>query len=117
MLNLDHYDEVISQIYEAALVPAHWDVALTTMINLFGPREWGAALVLWERIDPPMGRFIGAAGVNELARPAYLAYFAGQQDWSVRGHDMPIGRVFHSDEVIPRDEFRETPFYQNFLKP
>jgi DNA-binding CsgD family transcriptional regulator len=117
MVNLDKYDLIVSQIYEAALVPAQWDIALTSMINLFGPREWEAAMIVWERIDPPMGRFIGAAGLHELARPAYLTYFAGQQDWSIRGHEMPVGRVFHSDEVVPRDEFRETSFFQNFLKP
>jgi DNA-binding CsgD family transcriptional regulator len=117
MLDLDNYDRVVSQIYEAALVPSHWDIALTSMINLFGPREWEAALVLWERIDPPMGRFIGAAGVHELARPSYLAHFAGQQDWSVRGHNVPIGHVFHSDDIVPRAEFRETSFYRDFLQP
>jgi DNA-binding CsgD family transcriptional regulator len=117
MLNLSDYDRVVSQIYEAALVPAHWDIALTSLINLFGPREWEVAMVLWERLDPPMGRFIGAAGVHDLARSSYLDYFAGQQEWSRRGHEMPIGRVAHSDELIPRDEFRETPFYQHFLQP
>lgn len=117
MLELGAYDLVVSLIYEAALVPAQWDVALTSMISLFAQPGWGSAMVLWERIDPPMGRFIGSAGVNELARHAYLGSFAGQQDWSVRGHDMPIGRVFHSDEIVPRDEFRTTPFCQNFLQP
>ncbi|MGL5839563.1 MAG: helix-turn-helix transcriptional regulator [Sphingorhabdus sp.] len=117
MLNLNDYDKVVSQIYEAALVPAYWDVALTSMINLFGPREWETAMVVWERIDPPMGRFIGAAGVHELARPAYLTYFAGQSVWSVRGHDVPVGHVFHTDDLISREELRATSFYQNYLKP
>jgi DNA-binding CsgD family transcriptional regulator len=117
MLNLSDYDRVVSQIYDAALVPAQWDIALTSMISLFGPREWEVAMVLWERIDPPMGRFIGAAGVHDLARTAYLDFFAGQQDWSRRGHEMPVGCVYHTDEIISRDAFRETPFYQNFLKP
>jgi DNA-binding CsgD family transcriptional regulator len=117
MLNLSDYDRVVSQIYEAALVPAQWDIALTSMINLFGPREWEVAMVLWERIDPPMGRFIGAAGVHDLARTAYLDFFAGQQEWSRLGHEMPVGGVFHTDELISRDAFRGTPFYQHFLKP
>lgn len=117
MLDISAYDRVVSLIYESALVPAQWDIALTSMISFFGQPGWGSAMVLWERIDPPMGRFIGAAGVHDLARHAYLGSFAGQQDWSVRGHDMPIGRVFHSDEIVPREQFRGTPFCQNFLQP
>jgi DNA-binding CsgD family transcriptional regulator len=117
MLSLSNYDRVVSQIYEAALVPAQWDIALTSLINLFGPREWEVAMILWERLDPPAGRFIGAAGVHQLARDAYLGHFAGRQEWSRRGHDMRAGRVAHSDELIPREEFRETPFYRHYLEP
>jgi DNA-binding CsgD family transcriptional regulator len=117
MLDLGNYDRVVSQIYEAALVPSQWDIALTSMINLFGPREWEVAMVVWERLDPPAGRFIGTAGVHEMARTAYLDYFAGRQPWSIRGHDLPLGRVVHSDELIGREEFRSTPFYNHFLKP
>lgn len=117
MLDLGNYDRVVSQIYEAALVPTQWDIALTSMINLFGPREWEVAMVVWERLDPPAGRFIGAAGVHELARSSYLEYFAGRQEWSIRGHDLPLGSVVHSDQLIDRSEFRETPFYKHFLQP
>jgi DNA-binding CsgD family transcriptional regulator len=117
MLDLSAYDRVVSQIYEAALVPAQWDIALTSMINLFGPREWEVAMVVWERLDPPMGRFIGAAGVNDLARTSYLSHFAGQHEWTRRGHDMPLGSVAHSDQLIERQAFRETAFYRHFLKP
>jgi hypothetical protein len=117
MLDLGKYDRVVTQIYEAALEPAQWDIALTSMINLFGPHEWEVAMVLWERIDPPSGRFIGAAGVNDLARSAYLQYFAGKNEWSRLGHEMAIGRVVHSDDLIRRDTFRETAFCQHFLQP
>lgn len=117
MLNLSNYDRVVSQIYEAALVPAHWDIALTTLIDLFAPREWHVAFVVWERLDPPAGRFIGSAGVHPLAQEAYLQYFAGRHEWSIRGHEMPLGQVVLSDELIARDAFKQTKFYRNFLGP
>lgn len=117
MLDLGDYDRVVSQIYEAALVPSQWDIALTSLINLFGPREWEVAMVVWERVDPPMGRFIGAAGVHDLARSSYIDYFAGRHDWSLRGRELPMGKVVHSDELIDRAEFRETAFYKHFLEP
>jgi DNA-binding CsgD family transcriptional regulator len=117
MLNISDYDRVVSHIYEAALVPAHWDIALTAMIDLFAPREWHVAFVVWERLDPPAGRFIGSAGVHPLAQDAYLQYFAGRHEWSIRGHDMPLGKLVLTDELIEREAFKETPFYKNFLGP
>ena len=117
MVSLCAYDQVVSEIYEAALVPANWDVALTSLVNLFGPREWEVAMLLWERLDPPMGRFIGAAGLNPLAHDSYLAVFAGRHEWTVRSHDMKLGAVTHSDELIARDHFRETAFYKHYVGP
>jgi DNA-binding CsgD family transcriptional regulator len=117
MLNLSDYDRVVSQIYEAALVPAHWDIALTSLIDVFAPREWHVAFVVWERLEPPKGRFIGSTGVHPLARDAYLQNFAGRQEWSIRGHKLQLGKVVHSDELIERNAFRETEFYKNFLGP
>lgn len=117
MLNLGNYDRVVSQIYEAALVPAHWDIALTSMIDLFAPREWHVAFVVWERLDPPMGRFIGSAGVHPLAQDAYLQHFAGRHEWCIRGHDMRLGDVVLSDQLIDRNDFKETKFYRHFLGP
>jgi PAS domain-containing protein len=117
MLNLNDYDKVVSHIYEAALVPAQWDIALTSMIDLFAPREWHVAFVVWERLQPATGRLIGSTGVHPLARDAYVQNFAGRQEWSVRGHDMPLGRVIYSDELIDPQDFRQTNFYKHFLGP
>jgi DNA-binding CsgD family transcriptional regulator len=117
MLNISNYDRVVSHIYEAALVPAHWDIALTSLIDLFAPREWHVAFVVWERLDPATGRFIGSAGVHPLAQEAYLQHFAGRHEWSIRGHDLPLGQVVLTDELIARDDFKQTSFYTNFLGP
>ncbi len=117
MLNLSDYDRVVSQIYEAALVPAQWDIALTSMIDRFAPREWHVAFVVWERLEPAAGRFIGSAGVHPLAQDAYLQHFAGRHEWSIRGHRLPLGKVVLSDELIDRNEFKQSQFYKHFLGP
>ncbi|MBL0924889.1 MAG: helix-turn-helix transcriptional regulator [Sphingomonadaceae bacterium] len=109
------YDAVLSDIYEAALVPAHWDVALSSLINHFSPPRWDVAMLVWERLHPATGRFIGAAGVSDFARAGYIAMFAGRQPWSVNGHALPVGQVVHSDEIVPRDIFKRHDFYTNFL--
>lgn len=109
------YDAVISDIYEAALVPAHWDVALTSLISHFSPPRWDVAMLVWERLEPATGRFIGAAGVNEFARSGYIAMFAGRQPWSIQGHALPVGVVVHSDQIVSRNAFKQHDFYRHFL--
>ena len=106
MLNLHDYDRVVSQVYEAALVPAHWDIALTSLIDLFAPPEWHIAFVVWERLEPAAGRFIGSAGVHPLALDAYAKHFAGRQEWSIRGHQLKSGQVVLTDDLIALDADR-----------
>lgn len=109
------YDAVISDVYEAALSPAHWDVALTSLISHFSPPRWDVAMLVWERLHPATGRFIGAAGVNDFARSGYIAMFAGRQAWSIAGHALPVGTVVNSDEIVPRETFKQDEFYKSFL--
>lgn len=109
------YDAVISDIYDAALSPVHWDVALTSLISHFSPPRWDVAMLVWERLQPATGRFIGAAGVNDFARAGYITMFAGRQAWSMAGHALPVGQVVHSDEIVARERFKQDEFYKSFL--
>ena len=111
----EDFNAVVSDIYEASLSPAHWDLALTGLVNRFGRDRWDVAMLVWERTEPGGGRFIAATGVHEMARAAYLQLFAGRNLWSVRGHHLPIGTVTHSDQIVARAEFLESAFYREFL--
>ncbi len=114
-ISLADYDAVVSDIYDAALSPAHWEVALTNLVSRFGRDRWDIAMLLWERVSPPAGRFVGWSGVHDMARQGYVHGFAGNNAWSVRGHDLAVGSVVHSDLLIERDIFRESNFYRQFL--
>ncbi len=115
-IGIADYDSVVSGIYDAALSPGLWDVALTNLVNRFGHDRWDIAMLLWERLSPPAGRFLGASGVHVMARQGYVHAFAGVHSWSVRGHALPVGAVVHSDRLIPREEFHQTAFYTDFLR-
>ena len=115
LLDTADFSAVVADIYEASLSPAHWDLALTGLINRFGTPRWDVAMLVWERVSPGGGRFLAAPGVHEMARAGYIQMFAGRNEWSVRGHTMPIGSVTHSDRLIDRQDFLATPFFQNFL--
>jgi DNA-binding CsgD family transcriptional regulator len=114
-ISIADYDAVISDIYDAALSPAHWEVALTNLVSRFGQDRWDIAMLLWERTAPPAGRFVGWSGVHEIARQGYVNGFAGSNSWSVQGHQLPVGSVVHSDQLVDRTEFRKSPFFKQFL--
>lgn len=114
-IDIADYDAVVADIYESAISPAHWDVALTGLVSRFGRDRWDIGMLMWERLDPPGGRFLGASGVHEVARTGYLQLFAGRNDWSVRGHDLPVGTVLHSDKLVERRDFRTTAFFREYL--
>ncbi|MFN3515761.1 MAG: helix-turn-helix transcriptional regulator [Novosphingobium sp.] len=115
-LTIDQFDQAVADIYEAALDPGHWDVAMGSIVNRPGPTGWDVAFLLWERLNPPSGRFVGAFGVNEFARTVYVQSFAGRQVWSVLAHGLPVGTTVHSDALIPREEFKTSDLYQRFLR-
>lgn len=115
LIDTADFSAVVADIYEASLSPAHWDLALTGLVSRFGSPRWDVAMLVWERVSPGGGRFLAAPGVHEMARAGYIHMFAGRNEWSVRGHTMPIGSVTHSDQLIDRKEFLATPFFQNFL--
>lgn len=114
-IDLAAYDAVVSDIYDAALAPGHWDLALTHLVSRFGGDRWDVAMLLWERVSPPAGRFLGASGVHSAAQQGYVHVFAGANEWSVRGHRRSVGSVFHSDELIEREAFRKSPFFTDYL--
>ncbi len=115
MVSLSAYDSVIHEIYEAALVPARWGSALTQMIARFAPRDWEVAFLLWERHDPPSGRFLGSAGVNAMAHDIYVQSFAGRNDWSQSSRKLRVGETAHTDELIKREQFCKSVMYREFL--
>lgn len=114
-IDLADYDAVVSDIYESALAPAHWEIALTNLVNRFGGDRWDIAMLVWERLAPPTGRFVGQTGVHLMAQQGYVHSFAGNNEWSVRGHDLAVGTVVHSDLLVDRDAFVTGRFYREFL--
>lgn len=114
-IDIADYDAVVSDIYDAAFSPVHWDVALTNMISRFGRDRWDTAMLVWERLSPPGGRFVGASGVHAMARQGYVHSFAGNNEWSINGHELPVGTVLHSDRLIERTAFRQGAFFRDYL--
>jgi DNA-binding CsgD family transcriptional regulator len=107
--------DLIGDIYECAIDPTLWDDTIARIVSLLSPADWDVAILLWESVAPPTGRFIGAAGVTPIAREIYSATFAGRTPWARRLVALPAGRVIDTDEIMPRAELTDSDFYRSFL--
>lgn len=114
-LDLAVFNAVVTDIYDSSLNPARWEAALGNLVNSFAPPRWDNAMLIWERLTPPTGRFVGSSGVHAMARQGYLHAFAGNNPWSVNGHQLDPGTVVHSDALVPRAELKSTAFYEHYL--
>jgi DNA-binding CsgD family transcriptional regulator len=77
--------------------------------------EWDVAFLVWERAQPASARFVGATGLAPGIREIYASVYAGSNPWSRRIASLPAGRVVDTDEIMPREEFRASPLYVDFL--
>lgn len=107
--------ELIGRIYECAIDPSQWDDTLAEVVGTLSPADWDVILLVWERLNPPGCRFVGATSLIPMAREIYRTMFAGRHPWSRRLWALPAGRVVHTDEIMPRSEILESEFYKKFL--
>lgn len=108
--------DLIGRIYEAALDPTGWDDTLALIVVTLGPPDWGTAMLMWEWPAPAGGRFVAAAGLGGIIRDLYLATYAGNNPWSRRFSNQPLGRVVDTFDIMPLSELTDHPIYTNFLK-
>jgi len=108
--------DLIGRIYECSLDPNLWDDTLSAIVAALSPNEWDVAMLVWERLDPPGGRFVAAVGVNPAVREVYLAIYAGRNPWSQTVMRQRTGRLIDTYDVVPPEDFRQSGMYQHFLK-
>jgi DNA-binding CsgD family transcriptional regulator len=107
---------LVGDIYECVLSPSHWDETLTRLVFQFSPPNWDVAMLMWEGLNKPSVRWVGASGLVAHAREAYANVFAGMNIWSSRAATVPLGEVFDTDELVSREAVLASDLYQNFLK-
>lgn len=108
-------DRLIGQIYECALDPSQWNATLEQIRLALCPPEWRSAFLMLERRNPPSARFIAWTNIGPGVEAMYSAVFAYNNPWSQRAWPARNGQLIDTDEILPREEFRKTGMYRNFL--
>lgn len=108
---------LIGQIYDSILQPERWNETLARITGALCPLSWEAAFILWESSSPPRARFVAATGLAAGVQEIYTAVYAGNHPWSRKLMRYGNGSVVDSFDIITREEFAESAFFQNFLAP
>lgn len=108
---------LIGRIYDSVLHPESWNETLARITGALCPLSWESAFILWEGSSPPHARFVAATGLAAGIQEIYTAVYAGNHPWSRKFMRYANGSVVDSYEIMTRDEFYESEFFRNFLKP
>lgn len=108
---------LIGRIYDSVLHPERWNDTLAQITGALCPLSWEAAFILWEGNTPPRARFVAATGLAAGIQEIYTAVYAGSHPWSRKFMRYANGSVVDSYDIMTRDEFYESEFFRNFLKP
>lgn len=110
-------NDLIGRIYDSVLHPDRWNETLAQITAALGPLRWESAFILWESNNPPRARFVAASGLAAGIQEIYTAVYAGNHPWSRKFMRYANGTVVDSHDIMTLDEFYETEFFRNFLKP
>lgn len=108
---------LIGEIYDSVLHPESWNETLARITGALCPLSWEAAFILWESSNPPSARFVAATGLAAGIQEIYTAVYAGHHPWSRKFQHYGNGSVVDSFDIMTREEFYESEFFRNFLKP
>jgi DNA-binding CsgD family transcriptional regulator/PAS domain-containing protein len=108
---------LIGLIYDSVLQPERWNDTLARITGALCPLSWEAAFILWEGSNPPRARFVAATGLAAGVQEIYTAVYAGNHPWSRKLMRYGNGSVVDSNDIMTREEFAQSAFFQNFLAP
>jgi DNA-binding CsgD family transcriptional regulator len=105
---------LVGDIYDAALDPALWPRALEKTAKFAG----GAAAGLIARdVARKTGNVCHAAGTDPSYGPPYFETYIHLDPLSTAYQVLDVGNVYSSSTLVPRPEFIETRFYQEWVRP
>jgi hypothetical protein len=113
MAELEQASMLIGDIYDAALDPALWSPALQHIADFVGGTA--AALYAKDTVRETV-RFVHIYGVKTEFVQSYLDKYASLDPFAI-SRFFPVEQVFSTTDIMPREEFRETIFFKEWVRP
>jgi DNA-binding CsgD family transcriptional regulator/PAS domain-containing protein len=114
MTNEGDVSSVVASLYDAAAGVAPWAEAMKQVAGAVGARS---GILITPTLTPESGLFVGHE-IDHGAFEAYAAYYHGKDLWweGAQRRGLTYARVGTGSEVVDRDDFPRSEFYNDFLK-
>jgi DNA-binding CsgD family transcriptional regulator len=116
MSDTDSFSALIGDIYDAALDPARWPHALEQATKFVG----GCAAGLYSKDSVSKSADINhnfTFGAGAGIQKNYMDNYARLDPTTTGLFFFGVGEVIDTADIMPRDEFHETRFYKEWVKP
>jgi DNA-binding CsgD family transcriptional regulator len=114
MAELEQASTLIGDIYDAALDPALWSPVLQRLANFVGGR---AAALCAKDVVRETVRFVHVYGVEPEFVQSYFDRYASLDPSAISRFFFPVEQVFSTTDIMPHEEFRETIFFKEWVRP
>lgn len=106
-------DRLLDAVYNAATDQQLWRSVLTQIADLTGSQ---GGILFGQSFGASTVHFDYNGRLSEECNTAYKARHV-QNPWNSAMLSQPVGRVVLSDVIIPLEELRRTPFFDEVLRP
>lgn len=103
--------EVVDALYEAAMTPTHWELALKRFAALVDARAAGV------RLEDREGVRQNWVGLEPEFEQAYVAHYWREDPWATPVHHAPVGTVGHGDALVARATLERSAFHNELARP
>ena len=114
MAELELASTLIGDIYDAALDPALWSPVLQHIADFVGGTA--AALYAKDTVRKTV-RFVHIYGVKTEFVQSYFDRYASLDPFAISRFFFPVEQVFSTTDIMPHEEFRETIFFKEWVRP
>jgi DNA-binding CsgD family transcriptional regulator len=105
---------LIGDIYDAALDPAQWTSVLQRITHFVGGT---AALLYAKDTVRKTGNFVHVYGIETEFVQSYFNKHATLDPFTMSRFFFPVEQVFSTTDIMPHEEFRETIFFKEWVRP
>lgn len=110
-LSLADYDELLAELYDAAIDDHSWSLCLGRVRELFKANF--VTLILRTPVEGEKGLMVVAGDIEGQGRISYVAYPHTQTPFV----NCPLNEVFTVSDIMPYSSWRESHYYQKHCKP
>jgi hypothetical protein len=114
MAEFEQASRVIGDIYDAALDATLWSPVLQKIAHFVG----GAAAALYTKDTVRKTvNFFHMYGVETEFVQSYFDRYAKLDPFAISRFFFPVEQVFSTTDIMPHEEFRETIFFKEWVRP